>query len=66
MVLKLPLHNGGHLKSYYKYLQGHIKTLDNIQGRLTNNQLLEKVLNVEDVIRMDLLNGKIKLQNGGW
>jgi len=64
--LKLPLHNGGHLAEYYADNALRLRALDARAPRLTDLQLLEEVGWIEHMIRTDLRNGDIRLQNGGY
>ena len=63
---KLPLHSGGHLDSYFKAATDRLSKLDKIADKLNDADLLKEVKLIEDRMRNDLLNGNLKLQNGGW
>ena len=66
IVLKRPLHNGGHLGGYFDDVGGRLRQLDAIQDRLTNSQLLEEVSLIEEIIRSDILNRNLRLQKNGY
>ncbi|BDM64460.1 hypothetical protein NFHSH190041_19120 [Shewanella sp. NFH-SH190041] len=64
--LQIPVHHDGHLASYYDNVATRLAELDSIQNELTNSELLEQVSLIEDGIRSDLLNSKIRLHIKGY
>jgi RHS repeat-associated protein len=60
----LPLHRGKHIPEYFQYAKEKLNKLDAAYeaGKLSDEQLLKRITKIENQIRKDLLNKKIKLQ----
>jgi len=62
----LPLHNGMHLSAYFALARTRLRTLqtDFDAGTVTDGTLLERIGILENVMRSDLVNDRIRLQYG--
>ncbi len=60
----LPLHNGGHLGSYFDYVEGQLDALQNryLSGAVTDSTLVSEIGKIENRVRADLLKHRVKLQ----
>ena len=67
LLHSLPLHNGGHLQSYYQFVRDKLASLDALRAAgASDADLVRRALEIEMEIRDALLNGTIRLQNGGF
>ncbi|MDT7780152.1 MAG: hypothetical protein QOC99_2664 [Acidobacteriota bacterium] len=62
----LPLHSGRHIPAYFRYVENQLSRLQARfeAGSVTDANLLREVGKIENKVRADLLNHRVKLQYG--